>query len=74
MYNDSMTLLEWRRANKKTQLWVTLTTGISQALLSKYERGTTRPGVENVRKIEKATSGGVTLNDWYPVNKNEGNQ
>lgn len=65
-----MKLLEWRKANQKTQEWLAEETGIDQALISRYERGTT-PLVPNARKIEKATNGAVTLDDWYPTDEKE---
>ena len=59
-----MKLLDWRRENKRTQVWLSEATGIPQPLLSRYERGVTTPKVENVRRIAQATAGCVTLDDW----------
>ena len=60
-----MQLKAWRKANKRTQVWVSKQTGIPQNLLSKYERGSNLPQVLNARKIERATGGAVTIDDWY---------
>jgi len=60
-----MQLKAWRVAKGKTQKWLSEATGIDQALLSKYENGTT-PLPRNARKIERATNGEVSLEDWYP--------
>lgn len=61
-----MRLEDWRRLRGKTQKWLAEETGIDQALISKYENGTT-PLPPNARKIEKATGGEVTFADWYPL-------
>lgn len=66
-----MNLREWRERAGRTQEWLAEKTGIDQALISKYERGDVRPLPPNARKIEKATEGGVTIDDWYPVDKSE---
>ena len=67
-----MLLKDWRHLRGRTQEWLAEETGIDQALISKYEHGV-RPLVPNVRKIEAATGGEVTLEDWYPTGaKGEG--
>lgn len=64
-----MTLVEWRKVNNKTQRWVSAATGIEQALISKYENGTTKPLPPNAQKIERVTEGAVTIRDWYPLDE-----
>ena len=60
-----MNLRAWRKANHRSQTWLAKATGIDQTLISRYENGS-RPQVPNARKIEQATAGGVTIDDWYP--------
>ena len=67
-----MLLKEWRTLRGKTQEWLAEATGIDQTLISRYEHGV-RPLPPNARKIEAATGGEVSLEDWYPTGaKGEG--
>ncbi len=60
-----MNLRDWRRAHGRSQEWLEAETGIAQTQISRYENGA-RPDVPNARKIERATGGEVSVDDWYP--------
>ena len=62
-----MKLLDWLAEQKMSQTELESITGIDQALLSKYARGSRRPGHVNLLKIEEATRGAVGPADWPPA-------
>lgn len=39
--------------------------GVTQATINRYVSGARFPAPDMIRKIEEATSGAVTVNDWY---------
>ena len=63
------TLRAWREEKGVTQERLAELTGISQALLSKYERGDVQPGVDAALAIEKATKNGVPVEVWAKKGK-----
>lgn len=64
-YTRPMNLRAWRIKTGRSQEWLAKETGIDQTLISRYENGA-KPRVPNARKIERATGGEVTVDDWYP--------
>lgn len=57
-------LKAWRERHKVTQESLSVSTGIPQSLLSKYERGPHRPGLQNALAIARATGGEVPVEVW----------
>jgi transcriptional regulator with XRE-family HTH domain len=57
-----MTLHEWRKAKRWTQLRLAMEIGggCAQSLAAKYERGEVLPSVERRQRIEAFTDGAVT--------------
>jgi transcriptional regulator with XRE-family HTH domain len=59
-----MTLERWLKKNRLSQNQFAEQSGISQSLLSKYIRGARRPNVDQALAIERATDGGVPVEQW----------
>jgi transcriptional regulator with XRE-family HTH domain len=68
----ALTLRAWRERNHKTQVWLSVATGIPQSTISRYERKEGKPDRRNAIKIEKATNGEVTVESWDADDENAG--
>jgi DNA-binding XRE family transcriptional regulator len=61
-----MRLIEWRKKEKKSQVWLAIKLGISQQALDKIEREGLR-GAKRINQIERATDGAVRAKDLLRI-------
>lgn len=59
-----MTLREWRRKAKLSQVRLGAKLGVHQVTVSRWETGVERPSFDTAAALEKLTSGKVTMESW----------
>jgi transcriptional regulator with XRE-family HTH domain len=59
-----MTLREWRRKAKMSQIELAAKIGVHQVTVSRWETGVERPAFDTAAALEKMTGGKVKMGSW----------
>lgn len=63
---DLLSLSQWRAAQEppRTAISIARELSVSHTLISEWERGTRKPGVELALRVEELTGGAVPIETW----------